>query len=78
MPQQCDTTTTWRNNVKEQHKKATWKQPLKLHVKTLCEFNDFQWSDNWKNVKGNNPNLLSWLPSLGLKLPMSLQYLEWH
>jgi hypothetical protein len=61
-------------------------KPLTLHVKkmfnvnskALSEFNEVQWIDDWRNVKGSNPNLLSWLPSLGLKLPMSFQYLEWH
>jgi hypothetical protein len=30
MPQQCDTTTTWRNNVKEQCEKTTQKSNKKV------------------------------------------------
>ncbi len=58
-------------------------KPLRLHVKAGWMWIQkhvmwLQWSDNWKNVKGSNPKLLRQLLSLKLKLPMSLQYLEWH
>jgi hypothetical protein len=56
---------------------------LRLHVKGSCMWIQkhvvwLQWSDSWKNVKGSNPKLLKQLPSLKLRLWMSLQYLEWH
>jgi hypothetical protein len=56
---------------------ASCQDRLNANSKALCEFNEVQWSDDWRNVKGSNSNLLSGLPTLGLKLPMSLQYLEW-